>query len=71
MFSIICSSFNVFIENIFFQNLIMYSIELPIAILSASLILSELVTPLQWLGIAMILVAIAFNELGTKLFRIR
>lgn len=46
---------------------ILTSIELPIAILSASLILSEVVTPLQWLGIAIILVAIACNELGTKL----
>ena len=47
---------------------ILTSIELPIAILSASLILTEAVTPLQWLGTAIILVAIALNELGTKLF---
>ena len=50
---------------------ILTSIELPIAILSASLILAEAVTPLQWLGTAIILVAIALNELGTKLFPIR
>jgi drug/metabolite transporter (DMT)-like permease len=50
---------------------ILTSIELPIAILSASLILSEVVTPLQWFGTAIILVAIALNEFGTNLFRIR
>ena len=50
---------------------ILTSIELPIAILSASIILSEAVTPLQWLGTAIILVAIAFNELGSNIFRIR
>lgn len=48
---------------------ILTSIELPIAILSASIILSEVVTPLQWLGIAIILFAIAFNELGPNLIR--
>ncbi|WP_059171662.1 DMT family transporter [Bacillus sp. FJAT-27445] len=50
---------------------IITSIELPIAILSASIILSETVTPLQWLGTAIILAAIVINELGTNLFRIR
>lgn len=50
---------------------ILTSIELPIAILSASIILSETVTPLQWLGTAIILAAIALNELGGKLFRVR
>ncbi|ALC87179.1 multidrug DMT transporter permease [Bacillus sp. FJAT-22090] len=50
---------------------ILTSIELPIAILSASLILSEAVTPLQWLGTAIIIVAIGLNELGTNLFPIR
>ncbi|BAQ09386.1 drug/metabolite transporter superfamily [Bacillus sp. OxB-1] len=50
---------------------ILTSIELPIAILSASIILSETVTPLQWLGTAIILAAIAFNEIGPSLFRIR
>lgn len=46
---------------------ILTSIELPIAILSASLILSETVTPEQWIGTAIILAAIALNELGTNL----
>ncbi|MET0959962.1 MAG: EamA family transporter [Psychrobacillus psychrotolerans] len=50
---------------------ILTSIELPNAILSAGLILSEAVMPLQWVGIAIILVAIAFNELGNNFFRIR
>ncbi|WP_286230825.1 EamA family transporter [Neobacillus mesonae] len=50
---------------------ILTSIELPIAILSASLILSEAVTPLQWLGTAIILAAIALNELGSSLFRVK
>ncbi|WNS75432.1 DMT family transporter [Bacillus sp. DTU_2020_1000418_1_SI_GHA_SEK_038] len=50
---------------------ILTSIELPIAILSASIILSETITPLQWVGTAIILAAIALNELGTSLFRIR
>lgn len=48
---------------------IITSIELPIAILSARLILSESVTQLQWLGIVIILAAIALNEVGTSLFR--
>lgn len=43
---------------------ILTSIELPIAILSASIILSETVAPLQWLGIVIILIAIALNELS-------
>lgn len=43
---------------------ILSSIELPIAILSASLILSEAVTSLQWFGTVIILAAIALNELG-------
>ncbi len=46
---------------------ILSSIELPVAILSASLILAEVVTPLQWFGIAIILTAIALNELGSLL----
>ncbi|KAB2330763.1 DMT family transporter [Cytobacillus depressus] len=50
---------------------ILTSIELPIAILSASIILSEAVTPLQWLGTAIILAAIALNELGGSLLRVR
>ncbi len=50
---------------------ILTSIELPIAIVSASIILSETVTPLQWVGTAIILMAIVFNEVGSNLFRIR
>ncbi|WP_010677372.1 EamA family transporter [Bacillus timonensis] len=50
---------------------ILTSIELPIAILSASIILSETVTGLQWFGTAIILVAIVLNELGNRLFRVR
>ncbi|AST90850.1 MULTISPECIES: EamA family transporter [Sutcliffiella] len=50
---------------------ILTSIELPIAILSASIILSEAITPLQWLGTAIILAAIALNELGTNFFKLR
>ncbi len=50
---------------------ILTSIELPIAIISASIILSEAITPLQWLGTAIILGAIGLNELGTTLFRIK
>jgi len=50
---------------------ILTSIELPIAILSASIILSETVTPNQWVGTAIILAAIALNELGGKLIRVR
>ncbi|WP_053368038.1 EamA family transporter [Bacillus sp. FJAT-27245] len=50
---------------------ILTSIELPIAIVSASVILSEAVTPLQWLGTAIILAAIVLNELGGSLFKFR
>ncbi|KKK39846.1 multidrug DMT transporter permease [Mesobacillus campisalis] len=50
---------------------ILTSVELPIAILSASLILSEIVTPLQWVGISIILIAIALNELGANFIRMR
>jgi drug/metabolite transporter (DMT)-like permease len=50
---------------------ILTSVELPIAILSASLILSETVTPLQWVGTAVILAAIALNELGINFFNVR
>lgn len=50
---------------------ILTSIELPIAILSASLILSEAVSPFQWFGILIILAAIALNELSPNLFRIK
>lgn len=50
---------------------ILTSIELPIAILTASLILSENVTMLQWLGIAIILIAIVLNEFGPSFIRNR
>lgn len=50
---------------------ILTSIELPIAILSASMILSETVTTLQWVGIFIILASITLNELGPKLYQIR
>ncbi len=50
---------------------ILSSVELPVAILSASLILSEVVTPLQWFGTAIILAAIVLNELGRSLFKVR
>ncbi|WP_432362654.1 EamA family transporter [Sporosarcina sp. UB5] len=50
---------------------ILTSIELPITILLASVVLSELVTPLQWVGTVIIVAAIALNELGANLFRIR
>ncbi|MEH7387291.1 DMT family transporter [Bacillus sp. JJ1521] len=50
---------------------ILTSVELPVAILSASLILSETVTGLQWLGTAIILVAIVLNELGGRLYKAR
>ncbi|WP_096271978.1 EamA family transporter [Paucisalibacillus globulus] len=45
---------------------ILTSFELPVAILSASILLSETVTPLQWIGTAIILGAIALNELGAN-----
>ncbi|WP_409271858.1 EamA family transporter [Neobacillus sp. SCS-31] len=50
---------------------ILTSIELPIAIVSASVILSEAITPLQWLGTAIILAAIVLNELGGSLLKFR
>ena len=50
---------------------ILTSVELPVAILSASIILSETVTAVQWLGIMLILVAIVLNEIGPNLVRKR
>lgn len=50
---------------------ILTSVELPVAILSASIILSETVTAVQWLGIVLILVAIVLNEIGPNLVRKR
>lgn len=50
---------------------ILTSVELPVAILSASIILSETVTAVQWLGIMLILMAIVLNEIGPNLVRKR
>jgi drug/metabolite transporter (DMT)-like permease len=47
---------------------IITSIELPIALISARLILSEMVTPLQWLGVCVILLSIVLNEAGTRIY---
>lgn len=44
---------------------ILSSIELPIAIISASIILAETITPLQWMGTLLIIAAIILNELGS------
>lgn len=43
---------------------ILTSVELPVALISASLILSEEVTGLQWAGVLLIVVAICLNEVG-------
>lgn len=50
---------------------ILTSVELPIAILSASILLSESVSLFQWFGIVIILGAIALNEIGPNLIRSR
>ncbi|SDQ10366.1 EamA family transporter [Virgibacillus salinus] len=44
---------------------ILSSFELPVAIISASIILSESITLVQWLGTFLIIVAIILNELGS------
>ncbi len=49
---------------------ILGSIELPVAVVAASILLSEAVSFLQWIGIILILVAISFNEIRL-LFRQR
>ncbi|KHE69362.1 DMT family transporter [Halobacillus sp. BBL2006] len=46
---------------------VLSSIELPVAIISAMLILSESVTVFQWVGILLILLAIMVNELGGQM----
>lgn len=46
---------------------VLSSVELPVAIISAMLILSEKVTFLQWAGVFLILAAIFINEFGGKL----
>ncbi|MFD1039103.1 DMT family transporter [Virgibacillus byunsanensis] len=43
---------------------ILSSIELPVAIISASIILAEEITLLQWLGTFLIIAAIILNEIG-------
>lgn len=48
---------------------VLSSVELPVAIVSAMIILSETVTLLQWLGIFLIIAAIFFQELGGKLIK--
>lgn len=48
---------------------ILSSVELPVAIISASLILSEHISGLQWIGIIMIILAIVINELGTSIVK--
>lgn len=50
---------------------VLTSVELPVAIVSASIILSESINPLQWLGILLIILSIIMNELGFPLTRIR
>lgn len=42
---------------------ILGSLELPVAVVAASVILSETVTWIQWIGIILILFAISFNEI--------
>ncbi len=42
---------------------ILGSLELPVAVIAASAILSETVTWIQWVGIVLILFAISFNEI--------
>lgn len=48
---------------------VLSSVELPVAIVSAMLILSESVTFLQWFGIMLIVAAIIINELGATVIR--
>ncbi|MDP4552955.1 EamA family transporter [Alkalihalobacillus macyae] len=43
---------------------VLSSIELPVAIVSAMIVLSESVSLLQWCGVLLIVVAIVINELG-------
>ncbi|MGP4068503.1 EamA family transporter [Halobacillus sp. B29] len=49
---------------------VLSSVELPVAIISAMLILSETVTFLQWIGVLLILAAIFINEFGGKLMNL-
>lgn len=45
---------------------ILSSIELPVAIASAGIILSETITAVQWIGTILIIAAIILNELGSS-----
>jgi len=42
---------------------ILGSIELPVAVIAASIFLSETVTFFQWIGILLIIAAISFKEM--------
>ncbi|MFD1020926.1 EamA family transporter [Thalassobacillus hwangdonensis] len=48
---------------------VLSSVELPVAIISAMVFLSESVSPLQWFGILLIILAIFMNELGESFIR--
>ncbi|PWA08779.1 multidrug DMT transporter permease [Pueribacillus theae] len=49
---------------------ILGSVELPVAVVAASIILSEQVTVLQWFGIVLILFAISFNEIRSGILHL-
>lgn len=50
---------------------VLSSIELPVAIISAMIILNESVNALQYLGVLMIILAIFVNESGEQLMKVR
>ncbi|MFG6115820.1 DMT family transporter [Halobacillus sp. MO56] len=50
---------------------VLSSIELPVAIISAMIILNETVYFLQWLGVLLIILAIFVNESGSQLIRVK
>lgn len=50
---------------------VLSSIELPVAIISASIILSETVNMIQWIGIVLIISAIVINEFGAYIIKKR
>ncbi|ARI77902.1 EamA family transporter [Halobacillus mangrovi] len=50
---------------------VLSSVELPVAIISAMLILSESVTWLQWFGILLILLAIVVNEMSGMMVKVK
>ncbi|TKD69969.1 EamA family transporter [Pseudalkalibacillus hwajinpoensis] len=49
---------------------VLSSIELPVAIVAAMVVLSETVTLLQWVGIMLIIMAMIINELGAYLLNV-